>query len=38
MRRRQHYGSVVAVLVGNTRKAGTIALSFLLFPKPFSMM
>mmetsp|Transcript_5688 Transcript_5688/g.13106 ORF Transcript_5688/g.13106 Transcript_5688/m.13106 type:complete len:207 (-) Transcript_5688:200-820(-) len=38
MRVVKHYGSVVAVLVGNTRKAGTIALSFLLFPKPFSMM
>jgi hypothetical protein len=24
------------VLVGNMRKAGTIALSFLVFPKPFS--
>ena len=24
------------VLVGNLRKAGTIALSFLVFPKPFS--
>lgn len=32
----QRYGSVVAVLVGNLRKAGTIALSFLVFPKPFS--
>ena len=32
----QRYGSVVAVLVGNLRKAGTIALSFVVFPKPFS--
>ena len=24
------------MLVGNLRKAGTIALSFLVFPKPFS--
>ena len=32
----QRYGSVVAVLVGNMRKAGTITLSFMLFPKPFS--
>lgn len=38
MRVVKHYGSVVAVLVGNTRKAGTIALSFLVFPKPFSIM
>lgn len=32
----QRYGSVVAVLVSNLRKIGTIALSFLVFPKPFS--
>jgi adenosine 3'-phospho 5'-phosphosulfate transporter B3 len=30
-------GSVAAVIVGNARKALTIALSFILFPKPFSM-
>uniref|UniRef100_A0A7S0F0Q5 Sugar phosphate transporter domain-containing protein n=1 Tax=Hanusia phi TaxID=3032 RepID=A0A7S0F0Q5_9CRYP len=36
MRVVSRYGSVIAVLVGNIRKAGTIALSFLLFPKPFS--
>lgn len=29
-------GSVAAVIVGNARKALTIALSFILFPKPFS--
>ena len=28
------FGSVVAVLVGNTRKVVTIALSYFLFPKP----
>lgn len=33
----KQYGSVVAVLVGNSRKAMTISLSFLLFPKPFSI-
>jgi hypothetical protein len=26
------------VLVGNFRKAGTIALSFVVFPKPFSWL
>ncbi|EWM30103.1 udp-galactose transporter [Nannochloropsis gaditana] len=30
------FGSVAAVLVGNSRKTMTICLSFLLFPKPFS--
>lgn len=30
------FGSVPAVLVGNSRKTMTICLSFLLFPKPFS--
>lgn len=30
------FGSVVAVLVGNSRKAMTITLSFILFPKPFA--
>eukprot|EP00281_Chroomonas_sp_CCMP1168_P000632 CAMPEP_0206269504 /NCGR_PEP_ID=MMETSP0047_2-20121206/32324_1 /ASSEMBLY_ACC=CAM_ASM_000192 /TAXON_ID=195065 /ORGANISM="Chroomonas mesostigmatica_cf, Strain CCMP1168" /LENGTH=397 /DNA_ID=CAMNT_0053697991 /DNA_START=86 /DNA_END=1279 /DNA_ORIENTATION=+ len=38
MRVVQKYGSVVAVLVGNMRKAGTISLSFMMFPKPFSML
>mmetsp|Transcript_88119 Transcript_88119/g.234317 ORF Transcript_88119/g.234317 Transcript_88119/m.234317 type:complete len:148 (+) Transcript_88119:206-649(+) len=37
MRVVSRYGSVVAVLVGNLRKAGTIVLSFLVFPKPFSL-
>jgi len=32
----QEYGGIVTVLVGNTRKAITIVLSFLLFPKPMS--
>ncbi|KAM3568537.1 hypothetical protein VYU27_009337, partial [Nannochloropsis oceanica] len=32
----QSFGSVAAVLVGNSRKTMTICLSFLLFPKPFS--
>lgn len=34
----KEYGSIVAVLVGNTRKVLTILLSFILFPKPFSFM
>lgn len=29
----KEYGGVTAVLVGNTRKAMTMALSFILFPK-----
>ena len=33
----QKYGGVAAVLVGNFRKALTIYLSFLLFPKPQSI-
>lgn len=33
----QAYGGVAAVLVGNFRKALTIYLSFLLFPKPHSV-
>ena len=33
----QEYGGIVAVLVGNTRKAMTICLSFILFPKPGSV-
>jgi solute carrier family 35 (adenosine 3'-phospho 5'-phosphosulfate transporter), member B3 len=32
----QEFGGIVTVLVGNTRKAITIVLSFLLFPKPMS--
>ncbi|CAN0457539.1 unnamed protein product, partial [Laminaria digitata] len=32
----KEYGGVTAVLVGVTRKSMTIALSFILFPKPFS--
>ena len=31
-------GGIVTVLVGNTRKAMTICLSFLLFPKPMSWL
>ena len=34
----QEFGGIVTVLVGNTRKAMTIAMSFLLFPKPMSNM
>ena len=34
----QEFGGIVTVLVGNTRKAITIVLSFLLFPKPVSVM
>lgn len=33
----QKYGGIAAVLVGNFRKALTIYLSFLLFPKPESV-
>ncbi len=33
----KNFGSVPTVLVGNSRKAMTITLSFLLFPKPFSI-
>ena len=32
----QEFGGITAVLVGNTRKAMTIFLSFMLFPKPGS--
>ena len=32
------YGGITTVLVGNTRKAITIALSFMLFPKPGSYL
>ena len=34
----KEYGSIVAVLVGNARKALTILLSFIFFPKPFSFL
>jgi len=34
----QEYGGIVTVLVGNTRKALTIVMSFVLFPKPFSYL
>jgi adenosine 3'-phospho 5'-phosphosulfate transporter B3 len=33
----QEFGGIVTVLVGNTRKAMTIVLSFILFPKPSSI-
>ena len=33
----QEFGGIVTVLVGNTRKAITIMLSFILFPKPSSI-
>jgi hypothetical protein len=33
----REYGSIVTVLVGNFRKAITICLSFLIFPKPLSI-
>ena len=33
----KEYGGIATVLVGNTRKAITIVLSFLFFPKPFSV-
>lgn len=32
----KEFGGIVTVLVGNARKAMTIVLSFLLFPKPMS--
>jgi adenosine 3'-phospho 5'-phosphosulfate transporter B3 len=34
----QEFGGITTVLVGNTRKAMTIVLSFLLFPKPYNWM
>jgi adenosine 3'-phospho 5'-phosphosulfate transporter B3 len=34
----KEFGGVAAVLVGNFRKALTIYLSFLLFPKPHSIL
>ncbi len=33
----KEYGGIATVLVGNTRKAITIVLSFLFFPKPVSI-
>ena len=33
----KEFGGIVTVLVGNTRKAITIVLSFILFPKPLSI-
>jgi len=32
----KEFGGIIAVLVGNARKAVTIFLSFLLFPKPMN--
>ncbi len=32
----KEFGGIVTVLVGNTRKAITIVMSFILFPKPTS--
>lgn len=34
----QEFGGITTVLVGNTRKAMTIVMSFLLFPKPTSIL
>lgn len=34
----KEFGGITTVLVGNTRKAITIVLSFLLFPKPTSLL
>jgi adenosine 3'-phospho 5'-phosphosulfate transporter B3 len=34
----KEFGGIVTVLVGNTRKAVTIVLSFVLFPKPLSIL
>eukprot|EP01040_Poterioochromonas_malhamensis_P013805 gene13805-15225_t len=34
----KEFGGIVTVLVGNTRKAVTIVLSFILFPKPMSIL
>ena len=34
----KEFGGIVTVLVGNARKAMTIVLSFLLFPKPLSIL
>jgi adenosine 3'-phospho 5'-phosphosulfate transporter B3 len=34
----KEFGGIVTVLVGNMRKAVTIVLSFILFPKPMSIL
>lgn len=34
----KEFGGIVTVLVGNTRKAFTIVLSFVFFPKPMSIL
>ena len=34
----QEFGGIATVMVGNTRKALTIVLSFVLFPKPLSWL
>ena len=34
----KEFGGITTVLVGNTRKAMTIVLSFILFPKPTSVL
>ena len=34
----KEFGGITTVLVGNTRKAMTIVLSFILFPKPTSIL
>lgn len=34
----KEFGGIVTVLVGNSRKAITIVLSFILFPKPTSVL
>jgi len=33
----KEFGGIITVLVGNTRKAITIVMSFILFPKPLSI-
>jgi len=33
----ERYGAVVAVIVGNSRKAMTVVISFIVFPKPISI-
>lgn len=34
----KEFGAITGVLVGNTRKALTIVISFMLFPKPYSIL
>lgn len=34
----KEFGGITTVLVGNSRKAMTIVLSFILFPKPMSVL